>query len=89
MASFGDKFSATSLEQTAEDEAWERSDPLFDRPEHGAEPDEARDADRDALYSILNLERTASDDEIQKSYRRLAGASPPLVRPAICSLQRH
>ncbi|GAA5899534.1 hypothetical protein JCM8208_000584 [Rhodotorula glutinis] len=77
MASFGDKFAATALEDSLDDQTWERSDPLFDRPERGAEPDEARDADRDALYSVLNLERTATDDEIQKSYRRLAALLHP------------
>lgn len=76
MASFGPNFGSTPLEHDPQDDAWQRSDPLFDRAQHGPQPDDAGDPDRDdALYSVLNLERTASDQDIQRSYRRLAGTS--------------
>ncbi|BGP51247.1 hypothetical protein JCM10450v2_007176 [Rhodotorula kratochvilovae] len=76
-SSFGASFGKTSLEHLADDEQWEQSDPLFDHHDPANEPDEASDADRDALYAVLNLERTASDDDIQKSYRRLAALLHP------------
>ncbi|TNY23815.1 hypothetical protein DMC30DRAFT_439588 [Rhodotorula diobovata] len=78
MASFGPNFGSTPLEHDPQDDAWQRSDPLFDRAQHGPQPDDAGDPDRDdALYSVLNLERTASDQDIQRSYRRLAALLHP------------
>ncbi|GAA6049156.1 hypothetical protein JCM3770_003282 [Rhodotorula araucariae] len=74
-SSFGPSFGKTPLELG--DDAWEQSDPLFDHHDHANEPDEAADADSDALYSVLNLERTASEDDIQKAYRRLAALLHP------------
>ena len=72
-------FGQTALEDRGQDE-WEHDEPLYaaqgidgdgDDDEHQA------NADRDSLYATLNLERDASEDEIQKAYRRLAGEPPP------------
>lgn len=72
-STFGASFGKTPLEGLGEDDSWEQSDPLFDRHADDGEAPET-DADRDRLYAVLNLERTAGEEEIQKSYRRLAGA---------------
>ncbi|BGP19685.1 hypothetical protein JCM10213_001861 [Rhodosporidiobolus nylandii] len=91
MASFpSSTFGSTAFEDSTEDHTWERSDPLFGRQDDDDEPEHLQDAERDRLYSVLNLDRTASQDEIQRSYRRLAAilhpdrhsARDPSLKPA-------
>ncbi|GAA5990710.1 hypothetical protein JCM11641_008472 [Rhodosporidiobolus odoratus] len=69
-------FGSHPLEQL-DDSTWEHSDPLFGRTQDDDEPQELSDGGRDRLYAVLNLERTASQEEIQRSYRRLAAILHP------------
>lgn len=68
-------FGQTALEDRGQDE-WEHDEPLYAAAgidgDDGEHVDQAT-AERDSLYATLNLERDASEDEIQKAYRRLAG----------------
>ncbi|BGP02996.1 hypothetical protein RTG_02948 [Rhodotorula toruloides ATCC 204091] len=75
-STFGASFGRTPLEGLGEDDSWEQSDPLFDRHADDGEALET-EVERDGLYAVLNLERTASEEEIQKSYRRLAALLHP------------
>ncbi|GAA5826819.1 hypothetical protein JCM11251_002905 [Rhodosporidiobolus azoricus] len=87
MASFANP---TAFEPSTEDTAWEHSDPLFGAHDSDDEPDNLGEGDRDRLYAVLNLDRTATQEEIQKSYRRLAAilhpdrhsARDPSLKPA-------
>lgn len=47
--------------------------------------DSTTDPSRDAYYSILNLARDASADDIQKSYKRLAGSCSFMSGIKYCS----
>ncbi|GAA5995264.1 J domain-containing protein [Rhodotorula paludigena] len=76
-ASFGDRFGRSSLEQGADDAEWEQSDPLFRSTDAGDEPRDLLDSGHDGLYAVLNLERTCSDDDVQRAYRRLAALLHP------------
>ncbi|GAA6043498.1 hypothetical protein JCM8097_002241 [Rhodosporidiobolus ruineniae] len=84
-------FGSTAFEQNAADDTWEHSDPLFGtRDDHDHDPDQLADSDRDKLYAVLNLDRSASQDDIQRAYRRLAAilhpdrhaARDPSLKPA-------
>ncbi|GAA5895456.1 hypothetical protein JCM6882_006258 [Rhodosporidiobolus microsporus] len=87
MASFAHP---TAFEQNPEDLTWEHSDPLFGAHDSDDEQENLGEADRDRLYAVLNLERGATQEEIQKSYRRLAAilhpdrhsARDPSLKPA-------
>ncbi|GAA6064253.1 hypothetical protein JCM10212_006402 [Sporobolomyces blumeae] len=60
---------------------WDQHDPLFGsaRTDTDDDPDEPLSTanQRDALYSVLNLAKDCTDDEIQKSYKRLAALLHP------------
>ncbi|GAA6024573.1 hypothetical protein JCM10207_008657 [Rhodosporidiobolus poonsookiae] len=83
-------FGSTAFEQLADDSTWQHSDPLFGN--HDDQHDDAgfNEGSRDRLYAVLNLDRSASQDEIQRSYRRLAAilhpdrhsARDPSLKPA-------
>ncbi|GAA5870370.1 hypothetical protein JCM8547_006616 [Rhodosporidiobolus lusitaniae] len=67
-------FSSTAFERLAQDDAWEHSNPLFGTGDDQDEQEHLGEADRDKLYAVLNLERTASQEDIQRAYRRLPSA---------------
>ncbi|GAA5984771.1 hypothetical protein JCM10908_003497 [Rhodotorula pacifica] len=70
-------FGQTSLEDRGQDE-WEHDEPLY--KDRNSEDDEAINEEaneRDTLYATLNLVRDASEDDIQKAYRRLAALLHP------------
>ncbi|GAA5870357.1 hypothetical protein JCM8547_006613 [Rhodosporidiobolus lusitaniae] len=83
-------FSSTAFERLAQDDAWEHSNPLFGTGDDQDEQEHLGEADRDKLYAVLNLERNASQEDIQRAYRRLAAilhpdrhsARDPSLKPA-------
>ncbi|GAA5954100.1 hypothetical protein JCM3765_005290 [Sporobolomyces pararoseus] len=71
---------------TSTEVPWDQQEPLFgsrtsgfDTEDHndGDEPQTVAGPSRDSLYAILNLSKDCTEEEIQKSYKRLAALLHP------------
>ena len=80
-----DRFMAFSSASTSTELPWDQQEPLFGSHEGRLDQEEdfedrpSANPPTDSLYSILNLDKDCTEDEIQKSYKRLAGQSLPPV----------
>lgn len=72
-----------STSTSNDDLPWDRQEPLFgnqlDQEEDFEDRPSAANAPTDSLYSILNLDKDCTEEEIQKSYKRLAGQFIPFA----------
>lgn len=66
-----------AADSTSTELPWDQQEPLFGSPANDDREDYEENPRAgpipDSLYSILNLSKDCTEEEIQKSYKRLAG----------------